>query len=90
MVFILRFSDRMVSYDTFMADLSNRIAERIVAIRQEPEVISQRKAYRRYGRANVQRWVRQNKVHPCKCVGIMEYSTAELRKAQYNQQDYFK
>lgn len=41
MVFILRFSDRMVSYDTFMADLSNRIAERIVAIKQEPEVISQ-------------------------------------------------
>jgi hypothetical protein len=90
MVFLLRFYDRMVSYDTFMADLSNRIAERIVAIKQEPEVISQRMAYRQYGRANVQRWVRQNKVHPCKRVGMMEYTTAELRKAQSNQQDYFK
>lgn len=84
----IQFPDRMVSYDTFMADLSNRIAERIVAIKQEPEVISQRMAYRQYGRANVQRWVRQNKVHPCKRVGMMEYTTAELRKAQSNQQDY--
>lgn len=65
----IQFPDRLVSYDTFMADLSNRIAERIVAIKQEPEVISQRMAYRQYGRANVQRWVRQNKVHPCKRVG---------------------
>lgn len=89
MVFQLQFPDRLVSYDTFMADLSNRIAERIVAIKQEPEVISQRMAYRQYGRANVQRWVRQNKVHPCKRVGMMEYTTAELRKAQSNQQDYF-
>lgn len=39
---------------------------------------------------DVQRWVRQNKVHPCKRVGMMEYTTAELRKAQSNQQDYFK
>ena len=86
----IQFPDRMVSYDTFMADLSNRIAERIVAIKQEPEVITQRKAYRQYRRPKVQRWERQNKDHPSKPLGIMEYTTAELRKAQSNDHDYFK
>ena len=86
----IQFPDRMVTYDVFMSDLASRIAEKLLCIREQPEVISQRAAYREYGKANVQRWLRQGKLHPCKRIGKVEYSTAELRMAQFNQQDYFK
>ena len=86
----IQFPDRIVTYDVFMSDLANRIAEKLLCIREHPEVISQRAAYREYGKANVQRWLRQGKLHPCKRIGKVEYSTAELRMAQSNQQDYFK
>ena len=86
----IKFPDRMVSYDVFMSDLATRIAEKILSMREQPEVISQRAAYREYGKKNVQRWLRQGKLHPCKRIGKVEYSTAELRMAQQVQQDYFK
>lgn len=86
----IQFPDRMVSYDVFMSDLATRIAEKLISIREQPEVISQRAAYRAYGKPNVQRWLRQGKLHPCKRIGKVEYSTAELRLAQQDQQDYFK
>lgn len=82
-------SDKMVSYDTFMDDLAARVAERLNAIRQQPEVISQRAAYRQFGRANVDRWHRAGKLHPCYRIGKVEYSTAELREQQRQTQDYF-
>ena len=86
----IQFPDRMVTYDVFMSDLANRIAEKLLCIREHPEVISQRAAYREFGKTNVQRWLRQGKLHPCKRIGKVEYSTAELRIAQQVQQDYFK
>lgn len=86
----IQFPDRMVTYDVFMSDLASRIAEKLLCIREQTEVISQRAAYREYGKPNVQRWLRQGKLHPCKRIGKVEYSTAELRMAQSNQQDYFK
>ena len=86
----IQFPDRMVSYESFMSDLAGRIAERLQEIRQQPETMSQRTAYREFGRANVERWLRQGKLHPCKRVGKMEYKTSELRLAQSVKQDYFK
>lgn len=86
----IQFQDRMVSYDTFIADLAAQIAEQLATIKDGPAYISQRTAYRLYGRGNVTRWVASGKVHPCKRPGKTEYSTAELRKMQRTQQDYFK
>lgn len=86
----IQFPDRIVSYDVFLSDLSARIAEKLLSIREQPEVISQRAAYREFGKTNVQRWLRQGKLHPRKRIGKVEYSTAELRMAQQVQQDYFK
>lgn len=86
----IQFPDRIVTYDVFMSDLASRIAEKLLCIREHPEVISQRAAYREFGKTNVQRWLRQGKLHPCKRIGKVEYSTAELRMAQQVQQDYFK
>lgn len=83
-------SDHCVSYETFLNDVAARVAERIMAARQQPEVISQRQAYRIFGRANVERWVSQGKIEPSHRVGKVEYSTSELRLLQQEKQDYFK
>ena len=52
-------------------------------------MVSQRQAYRMFGRANVERWLRQGKLHPHRRPGKVEYYTAELRAQQEKQQDYF-
>lgn len=85
----IQFHDKLVSYDTFMNDLATRIANQLQQARQDPETISQRKAYQIFGRANVDRWRRQGKIEPCKRVGKLEYRTAELRMLQKVKQDYF-
>lgn len=89
-MFIIKDDSTLVSYDTFLDDLSSRLAEKISAINDMPEFVSQRKAYKLFGRANVMRWLRQGKITPHKRPGIIEYSTAELRHQKLRQQDYFK
>ena len=83
-------SDHCVSYDTFLNDLAARVTERVLAARQQPEFMSQRQAYRTFGRANVERWVRQGKIEPSHRVGKVEYRTSELRLLQQAKQDYFR
>ncbi len=83
----LQFSDRMVSYETFINDLASRVVE--LFNRNEPEMISQRQAYRIFGRGNVDRWKQKGLLTVCKRPGKVEYSTAELRRLQARTQDYF-
>lgn len=78
----------MVSYDVFLSDVANKVVELIN--RNDPEMVSQREAYRRFGRANVERWRRLGMVQVCKRPGKVEYYMAELRQMQAHQQDYFK
>lgn len=86
----IQFSDKVVSYDTFMDDLSSRIVRKIQRAEADPETVSQRKAYSIFGRANVDRWRREGRIHPCKRPGKVEYLMADLRLLQQTQQDYFK
>lgn len=85
----LDFSDKSVSYATFVRDVASEVVRQLKEQRDEPEMISQNKAYTMFGRGNVDRWRRQGKIHPCKRPGKIEYFVAELRKAQRIQQDYF-
>lgn len=85
----LDFSDKSVSYATFVRDVASEVVRQLKEQRDEPEMISQNKAYTMFGRGNVDRWRRQGKVHPCKRPGKIEYFVAELRKVQRIQQDYF-
>ena len=71
---ILQFLDHLIPYETFLDD---------------PEFISQRKAYELFGRRNVERWKRQGKVVSYKRPGKVEYRTADLRLLQRTTQDYF-
>ncbi|MBP3511138.1 MAG: hypothetical protein J6K19_03750 [Prevotella sp.] len=82
------FDDKLVSYETFMEDLSARLNRMLKNDAADPEYISQRKAYSIFGRRNVERWRRQGKIQPCKRPGKIEYRTADLRLLQRTCQDY--
>ena len=86
----IQFPDKVVSYDTFMDDLSSRIVRKMQRALADPKTVSQRKAYSIFGRANVDRWRREGRIHPCKRLGKVEYCMADLRLLQQTQQDYFK
>lgn len=86
----LVFSDKVVSYDTFMNDLAARLASFLQNDRNDPEMISQRKAYSMFGRGNVDRWRKKGLIHPYKRPSKVEYSTKRLRVLQRTEQDYFE
>ena len=86
----LQFLDHLIPYDTFLNDIAARVVKMIKSDSDEPEFVSQRKAYEMFGRRNVERWRKQGKVEPCKRPGRLEYRTADLRLLQRVKQDYFK
>ncbi len=84
----LNFSDKCVKYSTFINDLAARIVHLLKQDANDPEFISQNKAFEIFGRGNVERWRKQGKVKPYKRPGKVEYRTADLRLLQRVQQDY--
>lgn len=84
----IRFEDRLVTYETFMTDLTARLARMIRSDAADPEYVSQRTAYSIFGRRNVDRWRRTGKVKPFKRPGKVEYPMADLRLLQRTEQDY--
>ena len=87
---ILQVLDRLIPYDTFLNDLAARIVKMMKSDNNDPEVVSQRKAYELFGRRNVERWKRQGKIESYKRPGKVEYRTSDLRLLQRTTQDYFK
>lgn len=85
----LDFPDKSVSYATFIRDVAAEVVRQLKEQRDDPETVSQRKAYAMFGRGNVDRWRRQGKITPYKRPGKVEYFVSELRKAQQAKQDYF-
>lgn len=85
----INFPDKCVSYEIFMDDLASRIVRKMQRAKDEPERISQRRAYAIFGRGNVDRWRRKGMITPCKRPGKVEYIMADLRLLQQTQQDYF-
>ncbi len=86
----LQFLDRLIPYDTFLNDVAARVVKMLKTESNDPEYVSQRKAYEMFGRRNVERWRKQGKVQPFKRPGKLEYRTADLRLLQRTVQDYFK
>lgn len=83
------FPDKSITYDTFVHDVAVEVARQLSRQRNDPEMVSQRQAYAMFGRGNVDRWRRQGRIQPCKRPGKIEYRTADLRRLQQIQQDYF-
>lgn len=86
----LQFLDHLIPYDTFLNDVAARVVKMLKSDKDDPEYVSQRKAYEMFGRRNVERWRKQGKIEPCKRPGRLEYRTADLRLLQRVKQDYFK
>lgn len=84
------FPDKSVTYDTFVRDVASSVVRMLADTHNDPEMVSQRKAYAMFGCGNVDRWRKQGKITPCKRPGKVEYRTIELRTLQRLQQDYFK
>ncbi len=84
----IQFPDRMVTYDQFVADVAARLAGHIRIHQEDPEYMTQAKAFRVFGRANVERWRRKGDVTPSVRPGKLEYPTARLRELQRREQDY--
>ena len=85
---LLQFLDHLIPYETFLNDLASRVVALLKNDNDDPEYISQRKAYEIFGRRNVERWRRQGKVEPIKRPGKVEYRTSVLRMLQRTVQDY--
>ena len=84
------FTDKTVSYRTFLRDLSANIVKMLHEDKDDPDFMSTRQAYKIFGRKNVERWRRAGKIHPYVRPGKMEYETAQLRLLQRTEQDYLK
>ena len=84
----INFTDKTVSYRTFLRDLSANIVKMLHEDKDDPELVSTRQAYKMFGRKNVERWRRVGKIQPYVRPGKAEYETAQLRLLQRTEQDY--
>ena len=84
-----QFADKSVPYAQFVEDVASRVVKLLKSDSNDPDYISQNKAFAIFGRGNVERWRKQGKVNPCKRPGKVEYKTSELRLLQRVEQDYF-
>lgn len=82
MKYTLHFADGSVAYETFLKDLAAQISLLLKCDKDDPEFVSQRKAFKMFGRANVERWRLQGLIVPSIRPGRLEYCTAELRLLQ--------
>jgi hypothetical protein len=85
----MNFEDKSVRYETFVEDVARRLLFLLSRQRNDPETVSQNKAFEMFGRGNVDRWRRKGLIQPCIRPGKVEYRTAELRALQERVQDYF-
>ena len=83
------FSDKTVSYDQFVTDLATRIALKIHQVEKGQREISQAKALKMVGRANVERWIKNGKLKPCRVSpGKKRFKLIDLQKLANVQQNY--
>lgn len=85
---LIQFPDKCVSYGTFVNDVASAIVHMLKQQHDDPEYVSQNKAFSMFGRANVERWRDSGRVTTRRRPGKVEYLTSELRLCQRTQQDY--
>ena len=60
----LQFSDKTVTFEQFVDMLATKVALRIHQVEKGQLEISQAQAYKLFGRADVERWVRSGNLEP--------------------------
>ena len=76
-------------YWAFVNDVANKLATILKEDREDPEYISQRKAYELFGQGAVKKWVTDGLVEPHRKGGKIEYRTALLKELKSTPVDYY-
>lgn len=85
----LLFADKSVTYTDFIRDLASELAMKLHQIEKGQLEISQAQAFRMFGRADVERWIKNGKITPCRISpGKKRYKLVELQKLANVQQNY--
>ena len=84
-----QFVDQTVTYEQFVNELATRIALKIHQVEKGQLEISQAKAFKMYGRADVERWVKSGKLQLSRISpGKKRYRLIDLQKLADIQQNY--
>ena len=77
----LQIPDSNATYEQFVEELATKVALKIHQIEKGQLEVSQSKAYKMYGRADVERWVRIGKLKPSRISpGKKRYKLVDLQR----------
>lgn len=83
------FSDKSVTYDHFITELATKIAVKMHQIEKGKLEISQSQAFKMFGRADFERWIKNGKLVPSRISpGKKRYKLVDLQKLASIQQNY--
>ena len=83
------FADKSVTYDYFTSDLATKIALKMYQIEKGKLEISQSQAFKMFGRADVERWIKSGKLQPSRISpGKKRFKLVDLQKLANIQQNY--
>ena len=75
------FADKSVTYEQFIEELATRLAEKITLANNGELEVSQNKAYKMFGRCDVDRWIKSGKLKPSRISpGKIRYRLVDLIK----------
>lgn len=85
----LQFLDKTVTFDQFVDSLATKVALRMHQVEKGQLEISQAQAYKMFGRADVDRWVKNGKIEPIRISpGKKRFRLIYLQKLANIQQNY--
>ena len=85
----IQFIDKTVTFEQFVDALATKVALRIHQVEKGQLEISQAQAFKLFGRADVERWVKNGKLVPSRISpGKKRYRLVDLQKLANIQQNY--
>ena len=86
---VLEFINKSVTFEQFVDVLATKVALRIHQIEKGQLEISQAQAYKLFGRADVERWVKSGKIEPVRISpGKQRFKLVDLQMLANVQQNY--
>ena len=86
---VLQFIDKTVTFEQFVDALATKVALQIHQVEKGQLEISQAQAFKLFGRADVERWVKNGKLVPSRISpGKKRYKLVDLQKLASIQQNY--
>jgi hypothetical protein len=83
------FQDTTITFEQFTTELATKIAVKLYQVEKGKLEISQAQAYKMFGRADVDRWIKSGKIAPVRISpGKKRYRLIDLQKLANIQQNY--